>query len=205
MNSQKKLSFIEEARRNQIMTCAIEIISSRGYAQASLAQIAKVAGISKGVISYHFSSKDDLIEEIVSDLYESGSTFMTPYLAAQTTALGWINTYIEKNVLFMKSHRKHVIAVTEIIFHARDEEGKPRHFRNIDTDATINVLVKMLHRGTMEGDFREFTDFSARVLAATIRSAIDGLSFQLAASLDLDLDAYAKELVTIFQLAARKV
>ncbi|MGE6229959.1 TetR/AcrR family transcriptional regulator [Paenibacillus chitinolyticus] len=187
------------------MACAIEIISSRGYVQASLSQIAKEAGISKGVISYHFSSKDALIEQIVSDLYEVGTTFMEPYLTAQTTALGWITTYIEKNVLFMKSHRKHVIAVSEIVFHARDEEGKPCHFRSIDADATINVLMKMLHRGTMEGDFREFTDFSARVLAATIRSAIDGLSFQLAASLDLDLDAYAKELVTIFQMAARKV
>jgi len=205
MNRPKKLSFIEEARRNQIMACAIEIISSRGYVQASLSQIAKEAGISKGVISYHFSSKDALIEQIVSDLYEVGTTFMEPYLTAQKTALGWITTYIEKNVLFMKSHRKHVIAVSEIVFHARDEEGKPCHFRSIDADATINVLMKMLHRGTMEGDFREFTDFSARVLAATIRSAIDGLSFQLAASLDLDLDAYAKELVTIFQMAARKV
>lgn len=40
-------SFIEAARRTQLIAYAIETIASLGYAQASLAHIAKLAGISK--------------------------------------------------------------------------------------------------------------------------------------------------------------
>lgn len=45
-------SFVEGARRAQIVQCMIEIIASLGYAQASLASIAERAGISKGVMGY---------------------------------------------------------------------------------------------------------------------------------------------------------
>ena len=43
------MSFIEKARRTQIVECAIETIAEVGYAQASLGQIAKRAQISKGL------------------------------------------------------------------------------------------------------------------------------------------------------------
>jgi AcrR family transcriptional regulator len=44
-------SFIEEARRRQIIASAVEVISEVGFGNASLARIAEHAGISKGVIS----------------------------------------------------------------------------------------------------------------------------------------------------------
>jgi AcrR family transcriptional regulator len=57
----EKPTFIEEARRKQIVEAAMETIADSGYVNASLAEIAKSADISKGVISYHFESKDELI------------------------------------------------------------------------------------------------------------------------------------------------
>ncbi|MFD6455458.1 TetR family transcriptional regulator, partial [Nocardia sp. NPDC060220] len=41
-------SFIEEARRRQIIAATVEVVSELGYANASLARIAERAGISKG-------------------------------------------------------------------------------------------------------------------------------------------------------------
>ncbi|MCU1643125.1 MAG: TetR family transcriptional regulator [Nocardia sp.] len=48
------------------------MISEVGYGNASLAKIVKHAGISKGVISYHFEGKDDLMTQLVIQLYVSG-------------------------------------------------------------------------------------------------------------------------------------
>jgi AcrR family transcriptional regulator len=59
-HGQRNQTFIEAARRAQIVTAAIETIAGLGYGQASLARIAERAGTSKGVISYHFPGKDDL-------------------------------------------------------------------------------------------------------------------------------------------------
>ena len=49
-DGQSRPTFTEAARRIQIIECAIETLATLGYAQASLAHIAKRAGISKGVI-----------------------------------------------------------------------------------------------------------------------------------------------------------
>jgi TetR/AcrR family fatty acid metabolism transcriptional regulator len=73
-DGQKVSSFIEAARRAQIIECTIETIASLGHAQASLAQIAARAGISKGVISYYFGSKDALIDQVVAEIYEAAVT-----------------------------------------------------------------------------------------------------------------------------------
>ncbi|MGA9830159.1 MAG: TetR family transcriptional regulator, partial [Trebonia sp.] len=46
----KARTFIETARRAQIMAAAIDTIAELGFGQASLARIAERAGTSKGVI-----------------------------------------------------------------------------------------------------------------------------------------------------------
>ena len=83
--SGQDLSFIERARRAQIVAAAIEVIVEEGIGQASLARIAGRAGISKGVVSYHFAGKDALMTQVVVSVYESGAEFMTPHIRAATT------------------------------------------------------------------------------------------------------------------------
>src|SRR3989304_9337396 len=81
-SGRKPMSFIEAARRGQIVACAIETIATLGYARASLAEVAKRAGISKSVISYHFAGKDELIREVISEVYSAAITFMVPRITA---------------------------------------------------------------------------------------------------------------------------
>ena len=71
-------TFIEAARRTQIVMCAIETLAEVGFQRASLAEIAKHAGISKSVISYYFASKDDLIAQVVTAVYETARAVMLP-------------------------------------------------------------------------------------------------------------------------------
>ena len=54
-------TFIEEARRKQIIASTILTLAKRGFVNTSLADIADQIGVTKGVISYHFDGKDDLI------------------------------------------------------------------------------------------------------------------------------------------------
>src|SRR5579885_339661 len=79
-------SSIEEARRAQIIAFAIETIAELGYAQASLARIAERAKVSKSVILYHFTSKDRLMEQIVTDTYKEALCFILPRIPMQANA-----------------------------------------------------------------------------------------------------------------------
>ncbi|MGL5330784.1 MAG: TetR/AcrR family transcriptional regulator [Peptostreptococcaceae bacterium] len=50
--------------KENILNIAINLISKNGIKNTSLSDIAKSAGISKGTLYYHYSSKDDLIFDI---------------------------------------------------------------------------------------------------------------------------------------------
>ena len=64
-------TFIEEARRAQIVQCAADVIAESGYARATMAEIAKRARIAKSVISYHFADKNDPIQEVIRTSVET--------------------------------------------------------------------------------------------------------------------------------------
>ena len=201
--NQKEMSFIEKVRRSQIVEFAIETIAEVGYAQASLGQIAKRAKISKGVISYHFSNKEDLLEQVVTDYYIACQSFISPQLEAQTSPKGMLQTYIESNLRFVNENRKHVFAMIEIVSNERTEDGKLRFAA--DHDETIFLPVEnILRLGMQKGIFREYSTLSARVMAITIRNAIDGFSLELMRNPDLEVDDYIKELITIFERATKK-
>jgi AcrR family transcriptional regulator len=97
-------SFVSNARRAQIVEAAIETVADVGYANASLARIAVRLGISKGVISYHFSGKDDLIAEIVSQVLQRARACMQPRIEAQSTGPAMLRAYIESNLEFMRDN-----------------------------------------------------------------------------------------------------
>src|SRR5487761_2213330 len=111
----KERTFIENARRQQIIASAIDTIAEVGFAQASLARIAARIGISKGVISYHFAGKDDLIRQVVIEVIEAGRAYMIPRIFAESTGRATIRAYIESNLGFMREHRNFMLAVAEIV------------------------------------------------------------------------------------------
>ena len=52
-------------RREQLLDVAAQLFSSRGYAGATTAQIAKEAGITEPIIYRHFKSKRDLFVALI--------------------------------------------------------------------------------------------------------------------------------------------
>jgi AcrR family transcriptional regulator len=194
-------SFIERARRAQIVEAAIETFASAGAARASLARIAKRAGISKSVISYHFRGRDELVREVIKEAIAKANAVMVPRVSAQRSYAAALRAYIESNLAFMAAYPNHVIAllnITSAAYAGRRES--PNAVLGL-TNA-VGELEEMLRRGQRAGEFR---DFSARVMAVTIRNAIDAVPLMLATDRKLDLEKYARELATTFELATRKL
>lgn len=51
----------KEIRREQLINATIESLSKRGYADTTMADIADGAGLSRGIVNFHFESKDKLL------------------------------------------------------------------------------------------------------------------------------------------------
>lgn len=193
-----RVSFIQAARRQQIIAAAIATVTAVGYGQASLARIAEQAQISKSVISYHFANKDELLEQVVRQVVDDWAAFMRPFLEAETTATGRLAAYIRSRLAYMRDNHSRLIAVAEIIVNHRGPDGKPV-FAERDADP-VAELVAILQAGRKSGEFREFDPV---VLAMTITQGIDGALTYWAEHPDTDLTAYGEELVTLFSLATQ--
>ena len=191
-------TFIETARRAQIVVAAIDTIAELGYGQASLARIAETAGTSKGVIIYHFGSKDDLIREIVAELSAKGRAYLGPRLEAEPTGAGMLRAYIESNMAFIRENRNHVLAIVEIVFNGRGADGRPLYDPAIRLEGAEALRQLLAHfQGT--GEFR--ADFDPDVMAMAIRAALDAVPPRLARDPDLDIGRYGRELADLFLAA----
>ncbi|GAB2962059.1 TetR/AcrR family transcriptional regulator [Nonomuraea fastidiosa] len=198
-SGQKSRSFIEEARRAQIVAAAIEVIAEAGYGQASLARIAKHAGISKGVISYHFAGKDELMEEVVERTYGGIAEHVMARMEGLTTATELLRAYVLAVAEHMRGHRAQLAALGEIFHNFRDADGKPRY--GVHTSEQIYQTLEHFYRmGQESGEFR---DFDVRVMAVTQSAAIDNMFAYWAAHPEHDLDAHANELADLFERACR--
>ena len=193
-------SFAETARRPQIVDCAIDTIAEMGFAKASVDQIAKRAGVSKGVISYHFPSKEEIVDAVIEKVVAAGRSHMEPRIMAETSAAGRLRAYIESDLEFIGAHRKPLIALVEIAMSARRADGTlvigPESLAQ-----RAASLEHLLRAGQRSGEFRPF---NTRVMALTIIQAIDGVPTLLAREPNLNIKRHAKELAAIFALATRK-
>jgi AcrR family transcriptional regulator len=188
-------SFVSSARRAQIVEAAIETLAEVGYANASLARIAARLGISKGVISYHFAGKDDLIAEIVSQVLQRAWAYIQPRIEAQTTGPEMLRAYIESHFEFMRDNPKQLGAVVEIV--RATIAGAKSPFTG-DRDGAVHMLAELLTRFQAAGDLRP--DFDPNAMAIAIRAVIDAAPGRLADPV-FDIDRYAREAVTSFDRA----
>lgn len=191
-------TFTQLKRRDQLVGCAIDAIVELGFQGTSVAEVARRAGVSKGVVTYHFAAKDDLIHAVVADIFGSIRECMEPrlkavapeeFVAAYTTA--WVDYY--------RTHTRNMLAIIEIWFSFRDESGRLR-FGADAAAAELAGVEHILKLGQASGRLRVF---DARVMAVTIKGALDRLLVQLTADPDLDLEAYGTELVALFEHATK--
>jgi len=190
-------TFVTSARRAQIVAAAIDTVAEDGYANASLARIAVRLGISKGVISYHFAGKDDLIAEIISQVLRQARAYMEPRIEAQTTGPEMLRAYIASNLEFIRDNPNQLRAVVEIVRATFTGANSP--FKG-NRDGAVHILADMLTHFQAAGDFRP--DFDPNAMAIAIRAVIDAAPSRLADP-KFDIDKYAHEAVAVFQLATR--
>lgn len=192
-------TFIEAARRAQIIQAALATIADVGFANASLAQIARRAGISKGVIGYYFPSKDDLVQKVVDHFYVTGHTEMMATLQTVTEPVELLRQYIRTNIAYIAGHRVETRAIGEIISNFRKPDGE-LFYKPEDAEPLVEGTAAMFAWGQQTGAFRAF---DTRVMAVTLRGAVDTFAAELARNPDMDVEHYTLELTALFVRATQ--
>ena len=69
--SPEQFKEIREEKKALIMQTALEVFAEKTFQGASVSMIAKKAGISKGLIYNYFESKEDLLQQIILQVWDS--------------------------------------------------------------------------------------------------------------------------------------
>ncbi len=159
---------IREARKDNIIDSALQVFAEKGYADATMTDIAKKAGVSTPALYEYFKTKEDLLFAIPEKFMEEPIhilEYITPYLRGAEAKIrgivqGYLSVYdanplyaslvmleLKTNRKFLKTKaygmvRKVASAVLEVI-----QEGiKDGTFKE-DTDA---FLIRSMILGTIE-------------------------------------------------------
>lgn len=195
----ERQSFIAEARRAQIVEAAITTLDEIGYVNASLAQIAKRAGISTALISYHFKDKHDLMDHTLMTLVAGAADYVIVRTRAARTAREKLHTYIVASLAYQGTHPRRYTALVEIVFHARTADNVPYYkLADDEEEPVLRELLQLLRDGQDSG---EFGVFDIHVMANAIGGAIGEYLLNPTLTAKVDLEAYSAELVRIFDRA----
>lgn len=188
-------SFIHAARRRQLVQSAIDVIAEAGLARASTVRIAQRAGVSRGVLTYHFRDRIELLEQVVHAVYDLGAEVLGPPVAGAGSPREALLTFIAGSVELYAAYPRHMAALTEIYADAGTARSitrsrHPRHTRE------MSDLAEILRAGQARGQFRAF---DVEIMCTTIRRALDGALAHVSAG--GAAGPYAAELTATFDAA----
>ncbi|WP_179276358.1 TetR/AcrR family transcriptional regulator [Rhodococcus sp. 06-235-1A] len=203
MNAARKVTLTQEVRRRRIIDAAIDCLARDGWHGTTLAAIAAEAGISRGLISYHFAGRNDLyeavLETVVTTIFAEGSAEMQQRIDSAQTAAAKLQAYIEGNLDFIGAHRREMAALGQVMPNLRGRDGA-LHASPDAEEPIIAGTALLFEFGSSTGEFRAV---DARLTAYTLRRCIDGAALKIVADPEFDIDAYARELTSLFLRGVR--
>lgn len=143
----------EQDTKAQILDTATAVFAQKGFAKASMNDIVRASGLSKGGIYWHFKSKDDIIIAIFDEYFGTQTTQLDEILAEEGSATSRLMQLVDLAGKGSKTW------VTQFPFPmefyalaARDEALKKRMLQYFGDYK--ERLVGLVRQGMANGEFR---------------------------------------------------
>jgi len=180
----------EEARRVQLVEVTIDSLAEVGYVGTTLAEIARRAGVSPGLVAHYFDDKDGLLEAAFRTLARTLAVRVRARLALARTPRGRVQAVIDTNLApeeFDKRTGTAWLAFWGQVLHVRGLKRVQTAYQRRMLSNLRNDLRRMI-----SGE-------DARSLAAMIAAMIDGVWLRAALSEWQEADSEsARALLTAF-------
>ena len=67
-SAHRRRTAAKEVRQQQLIKATLSAVAKKGFAETTMADVARAAHLSQGIINLHFRSKDKLLEETLRHL-----------------------------------------------------------------------------------------------------------------------------------------
>jgi AcrR family transcriptional regulator len=165
----------KEIRRAQLIEATIDAIAKRGYAATTMADVADGAGLSRGIVNFHFESKENLLAETLSYMskfYRSNweAALKKGGLDPAKTLWELVRSDFDRKVC----NRRIIAAWSGLRAEARSRPAYQRICGHHDT-AFRKILKDLFSQLKIAGDY----SMDAEKLALTLESVLEGMWLQI--------------------------
>ncbi len=164
----RRLTQRGKERRQQLMDHAAELFAARGYHPTSVADIVESLGVGKGVFYWYFSSKEELLTEILKASHQDLRRRQQQAIVDEPDPVLRIELGIRASMQWFYEHRKFF---TIFQFAASDERFAPALRRN--QEVAIADAVRHIKDGIVEG---AIADQDPEVLAQAVVGVVEQLT-----------------------------
>jgi TetR/AcrR family transcriptional regulator, fatty acid metabolism regulator protein len=172
----------EEQRRLALYKAAFREVAEKGFADVTLEDIARRAGVSKGITLYYFSSKEDLFRRLFGWLVDSIHARMREAVSDASDPIEKVRALVAITFPSPSKNRAFFRAFVDFCGVAARREG----FREVTARfyrGCREIDGAIIEDGMERGVFGRREAASA---ASTVRAIFDGLMMQWLAEEDLD-------------------
>jgi AcrR family transcriptional regulator len=170
---------LKKDKENRIVTAAAIVFSQRGYAGASVAEIALQAGIGKGTVYEYFNSKEDLFFAVFEWYLYQTSNGLTVNISALSGSATQRLEALNNSIMNLWDEIEDIFALTMEFWAASSASAMRQRFR--DAFKTLyqefrEIVTAVIEDGCDRGEFRN--DVDATAVAAALVGTWDALFLQ---------------------------
>ncbi len=179
----------KKERTGEIIQAAVDEFLEKGYDGTSMESIARRAGVSKGGLYHHFSSKDEILLMANQKLNEP--VYMIMLEAGQNpSASQGLSWYIKNYLEYWSEHKREMVFYMISYVKLLDNPSLGKMYASYAQNMIV-FFQDLYQRGIDSG---EFVPHSAYESALTFMAAVDGIVMYLMMDPKMELD----EIVSIF-------
>ena len=181
-------------KRHRIMNAAIASFAQRGYHQATIADVARQAGVAAGTIYLYFKNKDDLLVSIFEEKVQGFIQEFHGRLSQEENAELKLRKLVHLHLFEMQNHPD-LAAVFQL------ELRQSRHFMSAYPKADLKIyfdlIGEIIEEGQQQGFFRKDLYLSA-VKKAFFGALDETVTSWLLAGKSYDLGQMADPVADLF-------
>ncbi|MBK8900416.1 MAG: TetR/AcrR family transcriptional regulator [Anaerolineaceae bacterium] len=171
----------EHESKAHILATALAVFAEKGFARASMNDVVRTSGLSKGGVYWHFKSKDDLITAIFDHFFVEQLAQLDEMLAGEGTAVTKLMQLASQTGQSVAAMASQFPTPLEFYALASREAGLQTllqtHFQSYETK-----IAALVAQGISNGEFRSV---DSQATAKTIVALFEGVLLIWAISPDL--------------------
>lgn len=180
-------------RRPQIIRAARDVLANRGYAHASLKQIAEHAGIATGLLNYYYPSKQALLLEVITEVEQEFIGSWRTALDSDAEPIARIEAAFDRAIgnwsqqpeLFQIFYDLSTLASVDDVIRQRIQELL-RRIRTVAAEEMLRITAELPTPPPQDSDFAAAITagfhgalFEALTLGEDPRQALSALRFMV--------------------------